>query len=54
MAFYGQYEVGVYSIDDNYYNYLYRDHPERNGGVTGGVGCFSSACRKTYRVRVIE
>ena len=27
MAFYGEYLIGVFSIDQNYYNYLYRDHP---------------------------
>jgi hypothetical protein len=54
MWFYGQYEVGVFSLDENYYNYLYRDHPERNGGVSGGIGVFGSACRKEYRVQVVE
>jgi hypothetical protein len=54
MAFYGQQEVGVFSIDANYYNYLYRDHPELNGGITGGIGVFGSACRKQYVVNVIE
>jgi len=54
MAFYGSYDVGVYAIDENYYNYLYRDHPELNGGVSGGIGVFGSACRGEYRVRAVE
>lgn len=54
MWFYGRYEIGVFSIDDNYYNYLYRDHPELSGGVAGGIGVFGSACRKRYPVRVVE
>jgi hypothetical protein len=54
MAFYGEYQVGVYSIDENYYNYLYRDNPEHSGGIHGGIGVFGSACRKQYDVMVNE
>jgi hypothetical protein len=54
MWFYGRYQVGVFSIDENYYNYLYRDHPELNGGVRGGIGVFGSACRRQYQVKVVE
>jgi hypothetical protein len=54
MWFFGQYLVGVFSLDENYYNYLYRDHPELHGGVSGGIGVFGSACRKQYRVQVVE
>jgi hypothetical protein len=54
MAFYGTYDVGVYAIDANYYSYLYRDHPERNAGVIGGIGVFGSASRRTFRVEAAE
>lgn len=54
MVFYGDYDIQVMSIDDNYYNYLYRDHPELNGGIAGGIGVFGSACRATWRVRAVE
>lgn len=54
MAFYGEYLVGVFSIDQNYYNYLYRDHPELSGGIRGGIGVFGSACRRQYHVRAVE
>ncbi len=54
MAFYGKQEVGIFAIDANYYNYLYRDHPELNGGITGGIGVFASACRKQYFVYAKE
>ena len=53
MWFFGQYLVGVFSLDENYYNYLYRDHPELHGGVNGGIGVFGSACRKQYAVKVV-
>ncbi len=52
MVFYGRYTVTCLAMDDNYYNHLYRDHPEENGGIRGGIGVFGSACRKQYRVEV--
>jgi len=54
MVFYGRYDVNIYSIDENYYNYLYRDHPERSGGINGGIGVFGSACRAGWRVKVVK
>jgi hypothetical protein len=54
MWFYGRQQVGVFAIDANYYNYVYRDHPELNGGVTGGIGVFGSACRRQYLVRAVR
>ena len=54
MAFYGEYQVGVFSIDQNYYGYLYRDHPELSGGIVGGIGVFGSACRRQYHVKAVE
>lgn len=54
FAFYGRYELGFYTIDDNYYNFLYREHPELNGGVTGGIGVFGSASRSVYTVKIVE
>lgn len=52
MVFYGRYTVTCLAMDDNYYRYLYRDHPEESGGIVGGLGVFGSACRKQYRVEV--
>jgi hypothetical protein len=54
MAFYGEYTVGLFAIDDNYYQYLYRDHPERHGGVNGGIGVFASAWRHQYHVKAVR
>lgn len=52
--FYGRYQLGFYSLDDNYYNYLYREHPELSGGVENGIGVFGSADREIYFVKVVE
>jgi len=54
MAFWGSYEVSLLAIDDNYYNYLYREHPEESGGIVGGIGVFGSAFRSRYLVEVSE
>lgn len=54
MAFYGEYQVGIFTIDQNYYSYLYREHPELSGGIRGGIGVFGSACRRQYHVKTIE
>jgi hypothetical protein len=54
MAFWGSYEVSLLAIDDNYYNYLYREHPEESGGIIGGIGVFGSACRRRYLVEITQ
>jgi hypothetical protein len=54
MVFWGRYTVTVASIDENAYNYLYRDHPEENGGIVGGIGLFGSAHRRAYEVEIVE
>jgi hypothetical protein len=54
IAFFGLFDVQVLSVDDNTYNYLYRDHPEEHGGIVGGIGLFGSAQRRVWRIHVIE
>jgi hypothetical protein len=54
MVFWGHYEVSLLAIDDNYYNFLYREHPEESGGIVGGIGVFGSACRARYLVKIVE
>lgn len=51
MQFYGRYKLGLFAIDANYYNFLYRDQPETHGGVVGGIGVFGSAARATWLVQ---
>jgi hypothetical protein len=41
--FYGPYRVTYYSIDDNYFNYLYQTEGYNHGGVHNGLGYFGSA-----------
>ncbi|MBU1699920.1 MAG: DUF4249 family protein [Candidatus Eisenbacteria bacterium] len=54
MAFYGEYDIGFLAIDENYYNYLYREHAERSGGIVGGLGVFASAFRESYHVKILD
>ncbi|MBD3334301.1 MAG: hypothetical protein GF355_02190 [Candidatus Eisenbacteria bacterium] len=53
MVFYGRYEVQLPAIDDNAYNYLYREHPEESGGIVGGLDVFGSAYRERFQVEVV-
>jgi len=52
MAFYGRYDVHVSAIDTNAYNWLYRDLPQENSGIVGGIGVFGSATRRSWSVDV--
>ncbi len=54
IVFWGRYELGFYTIDENYYNFLYREYPERKSGIEGGIGVFGSASRSTYYVKIVE
>lgn len=42
-TFYGDYRTSVYSIDNNYYSYLYKYEGYKFGGVHNGYGYFGSA-----------
>jgi hypothetical protein len=50
MAFYGRYQVSLYAVDDNEYQWLHRDQPERHGGILGGIGVFGSVSGRTWIV----
>lgn len=54
IVFYGSNTMQVLAIDDNYHNYLYREHPERSGGVEGGIGVFGSLCGEDYELMVLK
>jgi hypothetical protein len=49
--FYGRYRIKYYSIDDNYYNYLYNSEGFKHGGVHNGLGYFGSASGNTLYTR---
>ena len=52
--FYGNYEIQVYAIDDNYYSYLYKTNGFMHGGVQNGYGYFGSCSGGTIYTKVIE
>ncbi len=54
MVFYGRYRVSMYAIDDNEYQYLYRDDPERHGGIVGGIGVFGSVSGRAWTVDAVR
>ncbi len=53
-TFYGQYRTTVYSIDDNYYSYLYKYEGYKHGGVHNGYGYFGSANGQQMWSKVIK
>ena len=52
IVFFGSNTLQVLAIDDNYHNFLYKEHPELNGGVSGGIGVFGSVCGFKYDLLV--
>jgi hypothetical protein len=54
FMFYGHYTLTILTMDKNYHNYIYMDHPELNSGIVGGIGVFASASRYQYRVYVVD
>lgn len=53
-TFYGNYEVRMYSIDHNYYSYLYKPEGYKYGGVHNGYGYFGSANGKKVWTKIIK
>jgi hypothetical protein len=54
ILFYGRTQIGVYSIDSNYLQYLYKSDGYTAGGVVGGIGIFGSSTGKMLYSRVIK
>ncbi len=54
IVFYGSNTMQILAIDDNYHNFIYREHPELSGGIEGGIGVFGSVCGETYRLQVLK
>ncbi|MCF7913438.1 MAG: hypothetical protein K9M99_13000 [Candidatus Cloacimonetes bacterium] len=54
MKFYGRTRMEVYSIDDNYINYLYKSEGYMSGGIKGGIGVFGSRCGRKLYTRVVK
>ncbi len=53
-TFYGRYRTTVYSIDDNYYSYLYKYEGYKYGGVHNGYGYFGSANGQQMWSKVVK
>lgn len=54
VAFYGRYRFTIYSIDDNYYRFLYNNEGYLNGGVHNALGYFGSASGAKLYTRVVK
>jgi hypothetical protein len=54
IVFYGSNTMQILAIDDNYHNFLHKEHPELNGGVNGGIGVFGSVCGEDFNLMVMK
>ncbi len=54
FVFYGSNTMQVLAIDDNYHRFLYSEHPERSGGVQGGIGVFGSVSGRKFDFNVVK
>lgn len=54
FAFYGRYELTIYSVDNNYYYYLYKPEGFNKSGVTNGIGYLGSVSGTKLYTRIIQ
>ncbi|MCD4818786.1 MAG: DUF4249 domain-containing protein [Candidatus Cloacimonetes bacterium] len=54
LVFYGRYEIKVLSIDENYYQYLYKVDGYKYGGIQNGYGYFGSASGGKLYTKVVN
>lgn len=54
FSFYGRTRVTLYSIDSNYYHYLYSAEPYLHGGVANGIGYFGSVSGDVLYTQIIQ
>lgn len=54
FVFYGKYKVSVFSIDENYYKYLYKSEGYDWGGIHNGKGYFGSMSGQEMYTKIIE
>jgi len=48
IAFYGNYRLSIYALDENYNQFISAENPVYSGGVKGGLGVFASMTGKQY------
>ncbi len=54
IVFYGNYEISIYSMSDNYYNYLYKTDGFKHGGIQNGYGYFGAVSGQKIYTEVVE
>jgi hypothetical protein len=54
IVFYGRYTMQIMTVDDNYLNFVFDEHPMLSGGIQGGIGLFASMCGQTYQLNILE
>ena len=54
FVYYGDYEITIYSISRNYYNYLYKPDGYAHGGIHNGFGYFGAVSGEAMYTEVVE
>ena len=54
IVFYGDYEISVFSVSENYYNYLYKTDGFKHGGIVNGYGYFGAVSGVNVYTEVVE
>jgi len=54
FVFYGAYQIKIYSVDENYYRYLYKSEGYRFGGIHNGFGYFGGKSGTALYTRVVN
>ena len=52
IVFYGRYTMQIMTVDDNYLNFVFDEHPMLSGGIQGGIGLFASMCGQTFQLNI--
>jgi hypothetical protein len=54
FVFYGDYQITIYSLSGNYYNYLYKPDGYTHGGINNGFGYFGAVSGRPIYTEVVE
>ncbi len=52
IVFFGSNTMQIAAIDENLQHYNYREHPELEGGIVGGIGLFGSLCGTNFELQI--
>ncbi len=54
IVFYGEYRISIFSLSENYYNYLYKTDGFKHGGIWNGYGYFGAVSGVNVYTEVVD